>query len=173
MCRKKGEFVEKRYWWIWFFIILELKLVYVPSKTSCPQFVQTLSVSRFPSQNLFLSEHFISYLPPPSSSLLPSSPPECNQGCEMSGQRKCSHISKGSGFLSGSGQEREKVKLNTVGEERGMRAGLWTTVINTSSREAAALKGHSEQEPILSCFVPYFLFEISIHCASLLRISRL
>lgn len=36
----------------------------------------------------------------------------------MSGQRKCSHISKGSWVPSGSGQEKEKVKLNTVGEER-------------------------------------------------------
>ena len=47
------------------------------------------------------------------------SPPVCNQGCKMSGQRKCSHISKGSWVLSGSGQEKEKVKLNTVVEDRG------------------------------------------------------
>lgn len=72
-----------------------------------------------PSQAPFSSlSHFISHLPP----LFFLSPPVCNQGCEVSGRRKCSHISKGSWVLSGSGQEKEKVKLNTVGEERGMRA---------------------------------------------------
>ena len=91
----------------------------------------------------------------------------------MSGQRKCSHISKGSWVLSGSGQEKEKVKLNTVGEDRGMRAELWRTVINTSSREAAALKGHWERELILHCFVLYFLLEISIYCTSLSSASVL
>lgn len=119
--------------------------------------------------------HFISQTSPPATTSpfffpLPSSPPVCNQGCEVSGQRKCSHISKGSWVLSGSGQEKEKVKLNTVGEDGGMRAELWRTVINKSSREAAALKGHWEQELILHCFVLYFLLETTIHSASLLSV---
>lgn len=137
-------------------------------------FISLFSSPMFPiSLSLFVS--LALYLSPPPPFLLspPSSPPVCNQGCEMSGQRKCSHISKGSWVLSGSGQEKEKVKLNTVGEERGMRAELWATVINTSSREAVALKGHWERELMLHCFVLYFLFEISIHCTSLLWISVL
>lgn len=66
---------------------------------------------------------------PHRPSLPLSSPPACNQGCEVSGPRKCSHISKGSWAQCGSGQEKEKVKMNTVGEDEGMRAEL----INTSS----------------------------------------
>lgn len=127
--------------------------------------VSHLPLSFCPSRTLSLTS------PPPATPF--STPPVCNQGYEMSGQRKCSHISKGSWVLSGSGQEKEKVKLNTVGEDRGMRAELWRTVINTSSREAAALKGHWERELILHCFVLHFLLEISIYCTSLSSVNVL
>lgn len=72
----------------------------------------------------------------PSLSLLLPSPPSLppllqwgNQGCEALGPRKCSHISKGSWAPCGSSPEKEKVKMNTVGEDEGTRAEL----INISS----------------------------------------
>lgn len=133
---------------------------------------------KLPSLILCFSHSTSSLTTPPALTLsphppLPFSPPVCNHGCEVSGQRKCSHISKGSWVLSGSSQEKEKVKLNTVGEDGGMRAELWGTVINTSSREAAVLKGHQEEELMLCCFVLHFLREISFHGTSLLFVNVL
>lgn len=82
---------------------------------------------------LFMPSRPSSTTNPPS--LLPS-PPSLppllqwgNQGCEVPGPRKCSHISKGSWAPCGSSPEKEKVKMNTVGEDEGTRAEL----INISS----------------------------------------
>ena len=105
-----------------------------------------------------LSPSFMSHHPSPPIPLLQS----VTKGARCLVRENVPTYQKAPWVLSGSGQEKEKVKLNTVGEERGMRAELWRTVINTSSREAVVLKGHREWELIPQCSVFYFHLGVSI-----------
>lgn len=131
--------------------------------TLCPSLSVTLVFHlTLPFSSL---SHFISHLPPFFSSLLHG----VTKGARCLVGENVPTYQKAPGFLVEAAKRRKRSSWIQWVQREGW--GLQRTVINTSSREAVALKGHSEWEPVLNCFVPYFLFEISIDCSSLLCIN--